>query len=100
MTPEQIDAAANALINLGAAVDTYGPGIAVTVGAGGVAWAGRRIRGHIARRRQERRDRANAWWMQCFNPPAIDTETGHDTDALITCHQIFDATDTARKEKP
>lgn len=98
MNPEQIDTATTALINLGAAVDTYGPGIAVTVGAGGVLWAGRRIQGRIARRRQDRRDRANAWWMQCFNPPAIDTEAGHDTDQLLTCLQILDA--TARKEKP
>lgn len=98
MSPEQIDAATNALINITAAVDAYGPGIAVAAGGAAVVWAGRRIHARITRRRQERRDRAHARWTQCHNPPAIDTTAGHHSDDLNTCLQILDA--TARKEKP
>lgn len=100
MNPDQIDAATTALINIGAAVDTCWPGVALTAAAWAVLWTGRRIRTHIARQRQERRDKANAYWTQCFNPPAVDTKAGHNADDLKTCLQILRATNTARKEKP
>lgn len=95
MSPDQIDAATNALVNLGAAVDTYGPGAAVSAGAAALAWTGRRIHARITRRRLEHRDRDAAWQTQC----AVDTEAGNDTDDLHTCQQILDATETARKEE-
>ena len=102
MSAEQIDVATPAVINITSAVDTYGPGVGLTVGVVGVVWAGRRIHDRIhtrmALRRRNQRDRASAWWTQCFNPPAIDTEAGHDTDDLTVCKQILRA--TTRKEKP
>lgn len=96
MSPDQIDAATTALINISAAIDTYGPGIAVATGGAALAWTVRRIHGHIARRRQERRDRAAAWATQC----AVDIEPDRHSDDLHTCQQILHATETARKEKP
>lgn len=100
MSLEQIDAATTALINLAAAVDTYGPGIAVSAGAAVLLWTGRRIHARIALRRRDRRDRAAAWWTQCFNPPHRQTAPGTDRRDLHTCRQILRATHTARKEKP
>jgi hypothetical protein len=96
VSPDQIDAATNAVVSLTAAVDTYGPGIAVSVGAAVLAWTGRRIAARITRRRLENRDRDAAWQTQC----AVDTEAGNDTDDLHTCLQILHATETARKEQP
>lgn len=95
MSPDQIDAATNALINLTAAVDTYGPGIAVSASAAALAWTGRRIQAHITRRRLERCDRNAAWQTQC----AVNTEAGNDTDDLRTCNDILRATET-REEQP
>lgn len=100
MSAEQIDAATNAVITVTAAVDTYGPGIAVSAGAAVLLWAGRRIHGRITRRRRDRRDRAAAWWIQCTNPPHRQTTHGTDRDDLRICQQILRATETARKEKP
>lgn len=95
MSPDQIDAATNAVINLTAAVDTYGPGIAVSASAAVLAWAGRRIHARITRRRLEHRDRDAAWHTQC----AVDTEAGNDTDDLHTCNASLHATET-REEQP
>lgn len=44
MTPAQIDTVANALIETHAAVDTYGPGLAVAAGVWAASWTLRRIR--------------------------------------------------------
>jgi len=95
VSPDQIDAATNAVVNVTAAVDAYGPGITVSAAAAALAWTGRRIAAHITRRRLENRDRNAAWQTQC----AVDIETGNDTDDLHTCQQILDATETARKEE-
>lgn len=44
MTPEQIDTVANALIEVHAAVETYGPGLAVAATLWAATWTLRRIR--------------------------------------------------------
>ena len=100
MSPDQIDAATNAVINVTTAVDTYGPGIAVSAGAAVLLRAGRRICGCITRLRRDRRARAAAWWIQCTDPPRRQTAPGTDRRNLRTCQQILRATETARKEKP
>lgn len=100
MSPDQIDAATNAVVSITAAVDTYGPGIAVTASAAVLLRVGRRITGHINRQRRNRRDRAAAGWIQYANPPRRQTTHGTDASDLKTCQQILHATETARKEKP
>jgi hypothetical protein len=97
VSPDQIDAATNAVVNLTAAVDTYGPGIGVSAAA--LAWTGRRITGRIKRQRRARRDRAAAAWIQCTNPPRRQTAPGTDIRDLRTCQQILRATE-AREETP
>lgn len=51
-------------------------------------------------RRIERRDRTAAWRELCNQPPQRETEPGSDLDDLITCINILDATEQARREKP
>ena len=99
MSPDQIDAATNAPVNLAAAVDTYGPGIAVSAGAAVLLWTGRRITGRITRQRRDRRDRASAAWIQYANPPRRQTTHGTDAGDLKTCQQILRATES-REEQP
>jgi hypothetical protein len=99
VSPDQIDAATNALVNVTAAVDTYGPGIGLTAVVAVILWAGRRITGRITRRRRNRRDRAAAGWIQYANPPRRQTTHGTDADELRTCNAILRATET-REEQP
>ncbi|MFF4346756.1 hypothetical protein [Streptomyces sp. NPDC001530] len=94
MTPEQIDAVANGLIGLHDAAGTYGPGIAITLAGGTALWGAGRIWQRLDARRQERRDRAKAWRQLCDDPPAVDTAWGNDSDDLLTCLQILNATET------
>ncbi len=59
MTPDQINTVADAAIRLQELGDLYGPGIALTLGAGAICWALRRATGalydHLAHRRDIRR---------------------------------------------
>ncbi|MFJ9633718.1 hypothetical protein ACIRU8_39100 [Streptomyces sp. NPDC101175] len=56
---------------------------------------------HDGRCRHTARARAAARHIQSYDPPTIQTEPGSDTDDLITCLHILDAThQQARKEKP
>jgi len=54
VTPEQIDAFANAYVWVDAKVRTYGPGLAVASGLGGSWWTARRIRIRLTIWRLER----------------------------------------------
>lgn len=69
------------------------------------AWCGLGAALHAAGwmrgRRTVARDRAAAWRAMCSQPPTVQTAPGSDTDDLLACLQILDATDQqARKEKP
>ncbi|MEU9323259.1 hypothetical protein AB0D91_05505 [Streptomyces canus] len=56
MTPDQIDAAANAAVELAHMVDTFGPGIALTLGAAAAYWGLSRGAGALHDRISHRRD--------------------------------------------
>jgi len=96
VTPEQIDAVTNGLTGLQHAIDTYGPGIGITVAGGTALWGVGRIWQRLEARRQERRDRAKAWRLLCDAPPAHDTAPGSNSDDLLTCLQILNATNQHR----
>jgi hypothetical protein len=98
VTPEQIDAVTSGLIGLHDAAVTYGPAIGITVAGGTTLWGAGRIWRRLEVRRRERRDRAKAWRQLCDAPPVVDTAPGSNSDDLLTCLQILNATNTARKE--
>jgi hypothetical protein len=54
VSPEQIDAFANAYVWVDGKARTYGPGLAVASGLGGTWWTARRIRIRLTIRRLER----------------------------------------------
>ncbi len=113
MSPELYDAYRTAGHNLHAAADWYllqidewGWPVVLVWQAGGLIalWcaigAALHLSGRLRDRRTERRDRTAAWRQLCANPPQRETAPGSHINDLITCQNILDATDEARKEKP
>lgn len=56
MNPDQIDAWTNAVIKAQPFIDTFGPGITLTIGAAATYWAASRTAGAIHSRLAHRRD--------------------------------------------
>jgi len=56
VTPEQADAWTDAVIKLQPFIDTFGPGIALALGATGTCWAFSRAAGAVHDRISHRRD--------------------------------------------
>jgi len=87
-------------------IDEWGLPVVIVWQAGGLlaVWCGIGVICHLAGRlrdrRTQRRDRAAAWRQLCSQPPRRETEPGSHINDLITCQNILDATEQARKEKP
>lgn len=108
MTPEQIDAATNAVVEVHAFLDQHGPGLLAGAIPGIGWWLMSRREQRRARRRaavtaarQQRLERRQMARLSkaIDEAPLIPTQPGHDAELLAKCNQILDATNN-RKETP